>query len=82
MIQLLIVSGSSKLLTVKVQYVNIILSYKTQNMKVQVKAGSEYHTAERRGAMVKVNGKPIYETLKPLNKPEWKPIGNKQRCTR
>lgn len=46
-------------------------------MKFQVKTGSEWHTTERRGAMVTVNGKPIYEALKTLNKPEWELVGNK-----
>jgi hypothetical protein len=46
-------------------------------MKVQIKTGSEWHTTERRGSMVKINGKPIYEVLKPINKPEWELVGNK-----
>ena len=46
-------------------------------MRVQVKTGSEWHTTERRG--VKVNGKLVYEALKPLSKPEWELVGNKGR---
>ena len=48
-------------------------------MKVQVKTGSEWHTTETRSAMVKVDGKPIYEALKPLEKPTWELVGNKGR---
>lgn len=50
---------------------------KPQAMKVQIKTGSESHTTNWRSAMVRVNGKPIYEALKPLSKPEWELIGNK-----
>ena len=46
-------------------------------MKVQVKTGSESHTTNWRLAMVTVNGKPMYEVLKPLSKPEWELVGNK-----
>jgi hypothetical protein len=46
-------------------------------MKVQVKTGSEHHTTNWRSAMVRVNGKPIYEVLKPLSKPDWELVGNK-----
>jgi hypothetical protein len=46
-------------------------------MMFQVKTGSEWHTTEKRGAMVKVNGKPIYKVLKPTSKPEWELVGNK-----
>ena len=46
-------------------------------MKVQTKTGSESHTTNWRSAMVTVNGKPIYEALKPLEKPEWELVGNK-----
>lgn len=45
-------------------------------MKVQVKTGSEWHTTERRGAMVTVNGVPIYQALKPTSS-EWELVGNK-----
>lgn len=48
-----------------------------QPMKVQIKTGSEHHTTNWRSAMVRVNGKPIYEVLKPLCNPEWELIGNK-----
>lgn len=47
-------------------------------MRVQIKTGSEWHTTERRGAMVTVNGKPIYEVLKPID-PKWELVGNKGR---
>ncbi len=47
-------------------------------MRVQVKTGSEWHTTERRGAMVTVNGTPIYEVLTPIS-PEWELIGIKGR---
>lgn len=46
-------------------------------MKVQVKIGSEWHTTERRSAMVKINGNPIYKVLKPVEPPEWESIGHK-----
>ncbi len=45
-------------------------------MKIQVKIGSEWHTTERRAAMVLVNGRPIYQALKSLCQ-EWEEIGNK-----
>ncbi len=48
-----------------------------QPMKVQVKTGRESHTTNWRSAMVTVNGKPIYEVLKPLSKPEWELVGNR-----
>jgi len=48
-----------------------------QPMKVQIKTGSEHHTTNWRSAMVRVNGKPIYEVLKPLSKPDWEMVGNK-----
>lgn len=48
-----------------------------RTMKVQVKTGSESHTTNWRSAMVRVNGKPIYEVLKPISKPEWELVGNK-----
>jgi hypothetical protein len=47
-----------------------------KTMKVQVKTGSEWHTTERRSAMVLVNGKPIYEVLKPTTQ-SWEEVGNK-----
>lgn len=47
-------------------------------MKVQIKTGSESHTTEWRSAKVLIDGKPIYEVLKPLNK-EWELVGNKGR---
>jgi hypothetical protein len=46
-------------------------------MKVQIKTGSEHHTTNWRSAMVRVNGKPIYEALKPLSKPSWEMVGNR-----
>jgi len=54
-----------------------IMVQQPKPMKVQVKTGSEHHTTNWRSAMVRVNGKPIYEVLKPLTKPEWEMIGNK-----
>jgi len=45
-------------------------------MKVQIKTGSEWHTTERRGAIVTVNGSQIYQVLKALAQ-EWEEIGNK-----
>ncbi len=45
-------------------------------MRVQVKTGSEWHTTERRSAMVFVNKEPIYKALKPLRQ-DWEQIGNK-----
>lgn len=48
-----------------------------QAMKVQVKTGSESHTTNWRSAVVRVNGKPIYEVLKPLSKPEWELVGSR-----
>lgn len=47
-------------------------------MKFQVKTGSEFHTTERRGAMVSVDGKAIYEILKASTQ-EWEMIGTKGR---
>lgn len=44
--------------------------------KFQIKTGSEWHTTERRGAMVTVNGVEIYKALKPLSQ-EWEMVGNK-----
>jgi len=44
----------------------------------QVKTGSEWHTTERRGAMVAVNGKPIYEALKAKSQ-KWSEVGTKGR---
>lgn len=44
----------------------------------QVKTGSEHHTTERRGAMVKVDGKPIYEALRAKSQ-SWTEVGNKGR---
>jgi hypothetical protein len=49
-----------------------------KSQKFQVKTGSESHTTEWRSAMVAVNGKPIYEALKPTTK-EWELVGNKGR---
>ena len=46
-------------------------------MRVQIKTGSEWHTTERRSAMVNVNGNPIYKLLKPVEPPEWESVGNK-----
>ena len=46
-------------------------------IKVQIKTGSEHHTTNWRSAMVRVNGKPIYEALKPLSKPSWEMVGNR-----
>jgi hypothetical protein len=46
-------------------------------MKVQIKTGAEHHTTNWRSAMVRVNGKPIYEVLKPLSKPSWEMVGNR-----
>lgn len=46
-------------------------------MKVQTKTGSESHTTNWRSALVIINGKPIYEMLKPLEKPEWEMVGSK-----
>jgi len=48
-----------------------------KSMKVQAKTGSESHTTNWRSATVTVNGRPIWEALKPLEKPEWELIGNK-----
>ena len=47
-----------------------------KKMKVQVKTGSEWHTTERRGAMVAVNGLPIYQALRATTQ-EWELVGNK-----
>jgi hypothetical protein len=46
-------------------------------IKIQIKTGSEHHTTNWRSAMVRVNGKPIYEVLKPLSKPDWEMVGNR-----
>jgi hypothetical protein len=46
-------------------------------MKVQIKTGAEHHTTNWRSAMVRVNGKPIYEVLKPLSKPSWEMVSNR-----
>jgi hypothetical protein len=54
-----------------------IMVQQPKPMKVQVKTGSEHHTTNWRSAMVRVNGKPIYEVLKPLTKPEWEMVGNR-----
>lgn len=54
-----------------------IMVQQPKPMKVQVKTGSEHHTTNWRSAMVRVNGKPIYEALKPLSKPEWEMVGNR-----
>jgi hypothetical protein len=45
-------------------------------MRVQIKTGSEWHTTERRAAIVTVNGQPIYQILKALAQ-EWEEVGNK-----
>jgi hypothetical protein len=45
-------------------------------MLFQTNTGSEWHSTETRSAMVTVNGKPIYEALKPL-KSEWERVGRK-----
>jgi hypothetical protein len=42
----------------------------------QVKTGSEWHTTERRGAMVTVDGQEIFKALKPKSS-DWEMIGNK-----
>ena len=47
-----------------------------QMQKFQIKTGSEWHTTERRGAMVTVDGVEIYKALKPLSQ-EWEMVGNK-----
>jgi hypothetical protein len=44
----------------------------------QVKTGSEWHTTERRGAMVTVNGQPIYKALKAKSQ-KWSEVGSKGR---
>lgn len=44
----------------------------------QVKTGSEWHTTETRGAMVTVNGEPIYKALKAKSQ-KWTEVGNKGR---
>ena len=46
-------------------------------MKLQIKTGSEWHSTERRGAMVYANGNPIYKVFTPTEQPEWEPVGNK-----
>ena len=43
--------------------------------KIQVCTGSEYHTTERRGAMVKVGSVPIYEKFKAAEQ-RWSLVGN------
>jgi hypothetical protein len=43
-----------------VSKVKVLSQLVKENMKVQVKTGCEWHTTERRGAMVTVNGVPIY----------------------
>lgn len=52
------------------------LKTQIKSMKVQVKTGSEWHTTERRGAMVTVNGEPIFKALKAIIT-EWESVGNK-----
>lgn len=47
---------------------------KTQ--RYQVKTGSEWHSTERRGAMVTINGEAIYKVLKAQSQ-DWQDIGNK-----
>lgn len=47
-----------------------------QTMRYEVRTGSEWHSTERRGAMVEVNGRPIYKVLKPACQ-EWLDVGNK-----
>lgn len=47
-----------------------------QQHKVQICTGSEWHTTERRGAMVKVGGVPIYEKFKATEQ-RWSLVGNK-----
>ncbi|MEY2913928.1 MAG: hypothetical protein RLZZ184_3237 [Cyanobacteriota bacterium] len=54
-----------------------IMVQQPQPMKVQIKTGSEHHTTNWRSAMVRINGQPIYEVLKPLSKPEWEMVGNR-----
>jgi hypothetical protein len=44
----------------------------------QVKTGSEWHTTETRGAMVTVNGQPIYKALKAKSQ-KWTEVGAKGR---
>ena len=53
-------------------------------MKIQVCTGSEYHTTERRSAMVYIVNPdgtfvPIYQVLTPIEPPEWRLVGNKGR---
>jgi hypothetical protein len=47
-----------------------------KSMRIQCKTGSEWHTTERRGAMVTVNGEPIFKALKAISQ-EWEEVGNK-----
>lgn len=66
-----------RLYVLEAQLEAIMTQTKPQTMKVQAKTGSESHTTNWRSAMVRVNGKPIYEALKPLSKPVWELVGNK-----
>jgi hypothetical protein len=52
------------------------IEVKPQSHKVQICTGSEYHTTERRGAMAKVGGVPIYEKFKAVEQ-RWSLAGNK-----
>jgi hypothetical protein len=49
---------------------------KPQLHKVQICTGSERHSTECRGAMVKIGGVPIYEKLKAIEQ-RWSLVGNK-----
>ena len=49
---------------------------KKQTVRYQIRTGSEWHSTEKRGAMVTVNGEPIYKALKPICQ-EWEDIGRK-----
>lgn len=67
-----------RLIVLESRLEELMKSQETQQpMKVQIKTGSEHHTTNWRSAMVRVNGKPIYEVLKPLSKPDWEMVGNK-----
>jgi hypothetical protein len=44
----------------------------------QTKTGSEWHSTETRGAMVTVNGQPIYKALKAKSQ-SWSEVGSKGR---
>lgn len=66
-----------RLIVLEGQLEDLLKKQLKKTMRIQTKTGSESHSTEWRSASVTVNGRPIYEVLKPLVKPEWELIGHK-----